>query len=220
MTMLQVVALAVGDQVGHAGHRPVVVHDLADHAGGVEPGEAREIDGGLGLADSLEHAARLARERLHVTARAGGRPASRRARSQPGRCGCGRQRRSRSRSPRERRSRRCRPCRAGTTRRGPRSARRPSWSARSSVSDRQICPRACVTMKLIVSGVANCAAMTRSPSFSRSGSSTTTTMRPSRISSIASSMVAKDVVTAMRKASPRCPAGVARRTSRARRPRG
>src|ERR1700759_5070746 len=53
-------------------------------------------------------------------------------------------------------------------------------------------------MKLIASGVANCAATTRSPSFSRSGSSTTTTRRPSRISSIASSMVANDVVTAMR----------------------
>jgi hypothetical protein len=33
-------------------------------------------------------------------------------------------------------------------------------------------------MKLIVSGVANSAAMRRSPSFSRSSSSTRTTMRP------------------------------------------
>ena len=30
-------------------------------------------------------------------------------------------------------------------------------------------PRACVAMKLIASGVANCAAIVRSPSFSRSG---------------------------------------------------
>ena len=75
--------------------------------------------------------------------------------------------------------------------------RRPSWSARSSVRQRQISPRACVAMKLIASGVANCAAIVRSPSFSRSGSSTTTTMRPSRMSSIASSIVANGVVTAM-----------------------
>ena len=46
-------------------------------------------------------------------------------------------------------------------------------------------------MKLTASGVANCAAIVRSPSFSRSSSSTTTTNRPSRISSIASSTVAK-----------------------------
>ena len=75
--------------------------------------------------------------------------------------------------------------------------RRPRWSARSSVRQRQISPRAWVAMKLIASGVANCAAIVRSPSFSRSGSSTTTTIRPSRMSSIASSIVANGVVTAM-----------------------
>ena len=63
----------------------------------------------------------------------------------------------------------------------------PSSSQRCSVSGRQIRPRACVAMKLIASGVANCAAMTRSPSFSRSGSSTTTTNLPWRTSSSASS---------------------------------
>ena len=46
-------------------------------------------------------------------------------------------------------------------------------------------------MKLTASGVANCAAIVRSPSFSRSSSSTTTTKRPARMSSIASSTVAK-----------------------------
>src|SRR5438093_4475644 len=43
-------------------------------------------------------------------------------------------------------------------------------------------------MKLIASGVANCAAIVRSPSFSRSAASTTTTNFPSRMSSIASSI--------------------------------
>src|SRR5438128_186830 len=50
-------------------------------------------------------------------------------------------------------------------------------------------------MKLIASGVANCAATTRSPSFSRSGASTTTTKRPWRMSSIASSTVANGVTS-------------------------
>ena len=45
-------------------------------------------------------------------------------------------------------------------------------------------------MKLIASGVANWAAIVRSPSFSRSAASTTTTILPARISSIASSIVA------------------------------
>ena len=54
---LQVVALAVLDEVADARHRAVVVHDLADHAGRVQAGEAGEVDGGLGLAGALEHAA-------------------------------------------------------------------------------------------------------------------------------------------------------------------
>src|SRR5215204_4584356 len=66
------------------------------------------------------------------------------------------------------------------------------WSAsssqRSSVRQRQISPRPCVAMKLTASGVANWAAMVRSPSFSRSAASTTTTNLPARTSSIASSI--------------------------------
>ncbi len=67
----------------------------------------------------------------------------------------------------------------------------PSSSQRSGVSERQISPRASFAMKLIASGVANCAAIVRSPSFSRSSSSQTTTILPSRMSSIACSIVAK-----------------------------
>src|SRR3954449_10146413 len=67
---------------------------------------------------------------------------------------------------------------------------RPSSSQRSGGSARQIQPPACRVMKLIASGVTNCAAMTRSPSFSRSSSSTTTTILPAAMSSSASSMVA------------------------------
>src|SRR4051794_5124367 len=67
---------------------------------------------------------------------------------------------------------------------------RPSSSRRPGVGARQIQPPAWRVMKLIASGVTNCAAITRSPSFSRSSSSTTTTIRPAAMSSRASSMVA------------------------------
>ncbi len=58
--------LAVPDQVGDAGHRAVLVHDLADDAGGGEPGEPREVDGGLGLSRALQDAARARAEREDV----------------------------------------------------------------------------------------------------------------------------------------------------------
>src|SRR6185503_18196294 len=67
---------------------------------------------------------------------------------------------------------------------------RPSSSHRWGVNARQMSPRPSLAMKLIASGVANWAASVRSPSFSRSSSSQTTTMRPARISSSASSTVA------------------------------
>ena len=67
--------------------------------------------------------------------------------------------------------------------------RSASSSQRSGVRQRQMSPRACVAMKLIASGVTNCAAIVRSPSFSRSASSTTMTNLPERKSSIAASIV-------------------------------
>jgi len=68
--------------------------------------------------------------------------------------------------------------------------RSPSSSQRSPVRQRQIRPRPSLAMNVIASGVANWAAIVRSPSFSRSAASTTTTIFPRRISSIASSTVA------------------------------
>src|SRR5882757_910938 len=58
-------------------------------------------------------------------------------------------------------------------------------SSRSSVIARHTSPRPNLAMKLIASGVTFSAARVRSPSFSRSSSSTTTIIRPARISSIA-----------------------------------
>src|SRR6266446_4359650 len=60
------VCFAEPDQVRHAGHGPVVVDDLADHARGVQAREAGEIDGRLGLSAPLEHAAGAGTEREDV----------------------------------------------------------------------------------------------------------------------------------------------------------
>src|SRR5580704_6287109 len=68
---------------------------------------------------------------------------------------------------------------------------RRRWSSRSSVMVRQTRPRPNLAMKLMASGVTFSAARVMSPSFSRSSSSTTTIMRPARISSIAVGTSAK-----------------------------
>ena len=56
----------------------------------------------------------------------------------------------------------------------------PSSSSRCSVRGMHTSPRPCVTMKFTDSGVAISAATMRSPSFSRSSSSTRITGLPSR----------------------------------------
>lgn len=61
---------------------------------------------------------------------------------------------------------------------------RPRWATRSLGSATQIIPFA-LSMKLTISGVTISAAQIRSPSFSRSSSSATTTNLPLRRSSIA-----------------------------------
>src|SRR5262245_46604172 len=66
-----------------------------------------------------------------------------------------------------------------------------SSSRRSPRTGTQISPRPYLAMKFTASGVTLSAAMTRSPSFSRSSSSTTTRIRPARISSTPSSIVTK-----------------------------
>ena len=58
------------------------------------------------------------------------------------------------------------------------------------MSGTQINPEVCARKNATFSGVANSAAMTRSPSFSRSSSSTTTTISPRPIAAIAASILA------------------------------
>jgi hypothetical protein len=53
-------------EVRDPGHRPVLVHDLAEDGGRVQARDAREVDGRLRLAGSLEHAAALRAQREHV----------------------------------------------------------------------------------------------------------------------------------------------------------
>ena len=54
---LHVVLPAECQQVGDTGHRPVFIHDLADHGGGFEPGQAGQIDSPFGLPGTNENAA-------------------------------------------------------------------------------------------------------------------------------------------------------------------
>src|SRR5581483_9633458 len=64
---LQLVLPAVRGEVLAAGHRTVLVLDLADDAGRVEAGEASEVDRRLGVTGPLEHAAGLCLQRTDVT---------------------------------------------------------------------------------------------------------------------------------------------------------
>ncbi len=63
---LETVTLGEGDEVGQPRHGAVVVHDLADHAGGIESGKTRKIDGRLGMAGAHQHAAFLGHQWKHV----------------------------------------------------------------------------------------------------------------------------------------------------------
>src|SRR5438477_7792584 len=72
---------------------------------------------------------------------------------------------------------------------------RPRRCACSSVIGMQIRPRPCRARKLIFSAETNSAANTRSPSFSRSSSSTRTTMLPARISATISAVGAMAAVS-------------------------
>ena len=55
----QAVFAGEGDEVGQAGHGAILADDFATDAGGLEAGEAREVDGRLGVAGAAEHPAGL-----------------------------------------------------------------------------------------------------------------------------------------------------------------
>ena len=153
-------------------------------AAGVQPGHARQVAAGLGVAGAHQHAAvlRLQREDVAGLHQVGRRGVARHrglhgARAVGGRDAGGDAAGGLDRH-RERRAVLV-PLRlaiGGSCRR----------SQRSRVSVRQIRPRAWRAMKLMASGVTWSAASTRSPSFSRSSSSTRITMRPAASSATSS----------------------------------
>src|SRR6266545_1922919 len=53
----QIVLLAESDKVRQTSHGAVVIDDLADHSGGLQAGETRQIDGRFRLAAPFENAA-------------------------------------------------------------------------------------------------------------------------------------------------------------------
>src|SRR5215813_3429731 len=62
--------LREGEEIRHPRHPPFVVQHLADHSGGGAPGEAGQVDGGLGMPRPAQDAAGHRAERKDV-ARAG-----------------------------------------------------------------------------------------------------------------------------------------------------
>ena len=181
------VALAELGEIGNPGHRAVRVHDLADHSGRASALPGARDRPRPPSAPPLQDAAGASAQREDVTpldqvVRRGGRID----------CDLDRVRAMAAETPVAMPSRAsigsCRQFR-GAIRAG-REERSCSSSTRSSVRHRQMTPRPCVAMKLIASGVACSAAIVKSPSFSRSSSSTTHDERPLRTSSIASSTVA------------------------------
>ena len=183
---LQPVPLGEGDEVGQPRHAAVVVHHLADHARGVEAGEPRDVDRRLGMAGAHQHAAVAGAQREDVARRRDVLRAG--ARVDGDRDGAGAVMRRDAGG--DALARLDRDGEGGLVPRRVRGAisGRPSASSRSPGSARQISPRPWVAMKLIAFGVAICAGMTRSPSFSRSSWSTRMNMRPLRASSMISSI--------------------------------
>jgi hypothetical protein len=56
---LEAVQLREGDEIVHPRHRPILLHDLADHARGIEAGQAGDVDRRLGMAGADQHPAIL-----------------------------------------------------------------------------------------------------------------------------------------------------------------
>ena len=69
VAILSLMTLGEGDEVGQTRHGAVVVHDLADHAGGREAGEPGDVHGGLGVAGAHQHAAIARHQREHMARR-------------------------------------------------------------------------------------------------------------------------------------------------------
>ena len=166
---------------GSAAGRAVVVEHLADDGDRREAGEPGEVDRGLGVAAALEHAAGAGPQREHVT---GPHEVAGRGR---GSSTC-RIVWARSAAPMpaaradvvDRHGERG--VAAGVVGRAPSGGGRAGRGTPASIG-MHTRPRAHRSMKLIASGVTHSRPCVRSPSFSRSSSSTTRTISPRRIRS-------------------------------------
>ncbi len=183
----QAVLAGEGDQLRQAEHLAVLARDLHDGAGGAQARETGEVDGGLGVAVAGEDAAGAGAQREDVPGahEVVGRGRAAREEPQGGGAVVGGDAGGDA-------------VRGGgvdgdgeavlidsvlfSTICGSRSR-----SSSSASMGAQIRPRHSLIMKATISGVAFSAAMTRSPSFSRSSSSTTTTGRPAAMSRTACS---------------------------------
>ena len=63
----QAVPLREPREIGHARHRAVAIHDLADDAGRRQAGQPRQIDGGFGMSGAHQHAAVARAQRKDVS---------------------------------------------------------------------------------------------------------------------------------------------------------
>ena len=162
------------------------VEDLAEDARGGQAGEPGEVDGRLGVPRAAEDAPVLGDEREQVAGadQVGGPRGGVDDRADGRRALLGAD---------------AGPARLVVDRDGERGAVRARCSARPSggvraarparaVIGMQSWPRPCVIMNSTISGVTRSAAAMKSPSFSRSSSSTTITTRPAAIASRASSI--------------------------------
>ena len=178
-------------ELGHAGHRAVVVHYLADDGRRLEAGDTGDVDACLGLADTHQHAAVLGPQGKNV---------ARTSQVRGLRFGSTAVKIVFARSAAEMPV--VTPTRASieVVNAVPildvfSVVCGKSWSSlqRSSVSGKQISPRPWTAIKLMISGVTFSAAQTRSPSFSRSSSSTMIIILPAAMSRAASSTEANGI---------------------------
>ena len=63
---LESVFLLESQKLRQSSHRAVLIEDFANDGGGIEPRQASQIDGGLGVSSSPQDAARFALQRKNV----------------------------------------------------------------------------------------------------------------------------------------------------------
>ena len=177
-------------EVGQPRHLVLLLgDDLAQHAGRVAAGQAGEVDGGLGVAGPLQHAALAGLEREDVAGaeQVAGPGARVDERLDGGGAVGGRDAGGGAVAVVDGEEER------GALALGVLCDHRGEVELAGPLGGdgAQITPEVWRRKNAIVSGVANSAAMMRSPSFSRSSSSTTTTISPRPMAATASSILAK-----------------------------